>query len=102
MRPSHENQGIGRKMVQFVETKARETGLAELLALSTQAFSFFQSKAGFVEGTPDDLPPARRERYDAERPPLEGAGEEALSPPHFARQLLIRRSASWMLSRLFA
>jgi amino-acid N-acetyltransferase len=64
VRPSHENQGIGRKLVQFVESKAREAGLAELLALSTQAFSFFQSKAGFVEGTPDDLAPARRARYE--------------------------------------
>ena len=64
VRPSHENQGIGRKLAQFVETKAREAGLTQLLALSTQAFSFFQSKAGFVEGTPDDLPPARRARYD--------------------------------------
>ena len=27
VRPSHENQGIGRTMVQFVETKARELGL---------------------------------------------------------------------------
>ena len=62
--PSHENQGVGRKLVQFVERKARETGLTRLFALSTQAFTYFQSKAGFVEGTPDDLPPARRERYD--------------------------------------
>jgi amino-acid N-acetyltransferase len=64
VRPSHENQGIGRKLVQFVEAKAREAGLTQLLALSTQAFSFFQSKAGFVEGAPDDLPPARRARYE--------------------------------------
>jgi amino-acid N-acetyltransferase len=62
--PSHENQGIGRKLIQFVENKAREAGLEELLTLSTQAFTYFQSKAGFVEGTPDDLPPARREKYD--------------------------------------
>ena len=61
---SHENQGIGRKLIQFVENRARELGLRELLALSTQAFTYFQSKGGFVEGTPDDLPPARRERYD--------------------------------------
>lgn len=61
---SHENQGIGRKLIQFVENRARELGLRELLALSTQAFSYFQSKGGFVEGTPDDLPPERRERYD--------------------------------------
>jgi amino-acid N-acetyltransferase len=62
--PSHENQGIGRKLVQFVENKARELGLETLIALSTQAFTYFQSKAGFVEGTPEDLPPARRERYE--------------------------------------
>lgn len=62
--PSHENQGIGRKLLQFVEAKAREAGLSELLTLSTQAFTYFQSKGGFAEGTPDDLPPARREKYD--------------------------------------
>ena len=63
--PSHENQGIGSKLVQFVEDKARELGVAELLTLSTQAFTWFQSKAGFSEGSPDDLPPIRRERYDS-------------------------------------
>src|SRR5687767_11278384 len=62
---SHENQGIGRKLLQYIETKARELGLTELFALSTQAFTYFSSKGGFVEGTPDDLPPARREKYDA-------------------------------------
>jgi amino-acid N-acetyltransferase len=63
--PSHENQGIGRKLVQFVESRARDLGLDELIALSTQAFTYFQSKAGFAEGTPDDLPPARREKYES-------------------------------------
>jgi amino-acid N-acetyltransferase len=62
--PSHENQGIGRKLLQFVESKARELGYNELIALSTQAFNYFISKGGFVEGTPEDLPPARREKYD--------------------------------------
>ena len=62
--PSHENQGIGRKLIQFIENKAREMGLDELITLSTQAFTYFQSKGGFAEGTPDDLPPARREKYD--------------------------------------
>lgn len=63
--PSHENQGIGRKLLQYVESKAREINLAEVFALSTQTFTYFQSKGGFGEGTPDDLPPARREKYDA-------------------------------------
>jgi len=62
--PSHENQGIGRKLTQFVEDRARDLGVRQLLALSTQAFTYFQSKAGFVEGSPDDLPPARREAYE--------------------------------------
>jgi len=62
--PSHENQGIGRKLVQFTENRARETGLTELITLSTPAFNYFQSKGGFIEGTPDDLPPERREKYD--------------------------------------
>ncbi len=61
---SHENQGIGRKLIQFVENKAREMGLNELITLSTQAFTYFQSKGGFSEGTPDDLPPGRREKYE--------------------------------------
>lgn len=65
--PAHENQGIGRKLTQFVEDRARAMGLARLLALSTQAFTYFQLKAGFVEGTPDDLPPQRRERYEQSR-----------------------------------
>jgi amino-acid N-acetyltransferase len=62
--PAHENQGIGRKLIQFVENKARDAGMNELITLSTQAFSYFQSKGGFAEGSPDDLPPSRREKYD--------------------------------------
>ena len=65
VKASHENQGIGRKLLQFAESKARELGLLELFALSTQAFTYFSSKGGFVEGTSDDLPPTRREKYDA-------------------------------------
>ena len=62
--PAHENQGIGRKLIQFVENRARELGFDELITLSTQAFTYFQSKGGFVEGSPNDLPPGRREKYD--------------------------------------
>ncbi len=62
--PSHGHQGIGRKLMRFIEDKAREIGLSELIALSTQAFTYFELKGGFVEGTPDDLPPVRRDKYD--------------------------------------
>lgn len=62
--PAHENQGIGRKLIQYVENKARDLGFDEIVTLSTQAFTYFQSKGGFSEGSPDDLPPVRREKYD--------------------------------------
>jgi amino-acid N-acetyltransferase len=61
--PSHGHLGIGRRLMRFVEDKAREMGLSELIALSTQAFTYFELKGGFVEGTVEDLPPARREKY---------------------------------------
>jgi len=64
VRPSHENQGIGRLMVQYVEERAREAGLEAVFALSTQTFNFFRSKVGFGEGGPADLPPARLKRYE--------------------------------------
>ena len=64
VKSTHENQGIGRKMIQFVEGKAKELGLEELITLSTQAFNYFQSKGGFVECKPDRLPQARREKYE--------------------------------------
>jgi amino-acid N-acetyltransferase len=62
--PAHENQGIGRKLIQFIENKARELAYEELISLSTQAFTYFQSKGGFVEGSPEDLPSSRREKYE--------------------------------------
>lgn len=60
----YENQGIGGKLMQYAETQARAQGAAELFCLSTQAYTYFQQKGGFAAGTPDDLPVARRERYD--------------------------------------
>jgi UDP-N-acetylmuramoylalanine-D-glutamate ligase len=44
--------------------KARALGIATLFCLSTQAFNYFQQKGGYTQGRPDDLPPARREKYD--------------------------------------
>jgi amino-acid N-acetyltransferase len=60
-----ENQGIGGRLMQYVETQARAGGAAELFCLSTQAFNYFVQKGGFRLGTPDDLPHARRQRYDS-------------------------------------
>ncbi len=60
----HENQGIGGKMVAFIEAQARARGFKRLFCLSTQAINYFIQKGGFTLGTPNDLPPTRREAYD--------------------------------------
>jgi amino-acid N-acetyltransferase len=62
--PRYENQGIGAKMMQYAEAQARAGGVTQMFCLSTQAFNYFQQKGGFAPGTPDDLPPGRRERYE--------------------------------------
>ncbi len=62
--PRFENQGIGTKLIAYAEARARQLGIAQLLCLSTQAFNYFVRKGGYTPGTPDDLPPARRERYE--------------------------------------
>jgi amino-acid N-acetyltransferase len=61
---AHENQGIGAKLMLFIEDQARQRGVKRLLALSTQAFNYFTHKGGFREGAADMLPAARRAAYD--------------------------------------
>ena len=62
---NHEGQGYGRKLMAFAEQLAAEKGAKQLLALSTQAFNYFQQKGGFSEVPSDELPPERRKKYDA-------------------------------------
>jgi amino-acid N-acetyltransferase len=61
----YENQGIGARLMQYIEQHARTTGAKELFCLSTQAVNYLVKKGLFQLGTPDDLPPPRRQRYDA-------------------------------------
>ncbi|HEY8241674.1 MAG TPA: amino-acid N-acetyltransferase [Kiritimatiellia bacterium] len=61
---SHQNQGIGHKLMQFVESLAREQGIKRLFALSTQAFNYFQQKGSFKEGESAVLPPSRKAKYE--------------------------------------
>ena len=65
---AHENQGIGRKLIQFVENKARELGLDELLALSTQAFTYFQVEGRLRGRHAGRFAPAATGKIRAERP----------------------------------
>jgi len=61
---SSENQGLGRKLMSFVENLARQRGFSKLFALSTQAFVYLQQKGGFVEAAAEILPAKRRAEYE--------------------------------------
>lgn len=62
---AHENQGHGRKLMAFVENLAREKGVRNLFALSTQAYSYLEQKGGYAPADPGILPPSRRFRYES-------------------------------------
>lgn len=62
--PRYENQGIGAKLMTYAENVARTRGVGVLFCLSTQAINYFIQRGGFALGTPDDLPPSRREIYE--------------------------------------
>ena len=57
--------GIGQKLMTFAEEAAKQKGVKSIFLLSTRAFNYFQQKGGYKEGSPSDLPPARREKYDS-------------------------------------
>lgn len=61
----YENQGIGARLMQYVEDQARLGGADVLYCLSTQAVNYFVKKGHFELGSPDDLPSVRRQRYDS-------------------------------------
>ena len=61
---SHKNQGHGQRLVAYAEEMAKQRGAANIFALSTQAFRFFEEKMGYTVSTPDILPGARRAAYD--------------------------------------
>ncbi len=62
---AHENMGIGQKLMLFAEDAAKQKGVKSIFLLSTRAFNYFQQKGGYKEGSPSDLPAARREKYDS-------------------------------------
>ena len=62
--PAHEHRGIGTKLAARAEVVAKELGMNTMFCLSTQAFTFFQHKLGYREGAVEDLPAARREKYE--------------------------------------
>ena len=62
--PFYHHRGVGKKMVDFACLQAKERGATNVIALSTQAFTFFTSVCGFAEAEKDALPESRLKSYE--------------------------------------
>src|SRR3954471_16140740 len=62
--PFYHHRGIGKKMVDYACMMAKEHGATQVIALSTQAFSFFTSVVGFEEADKELLPESRLKAYE--------------------------------------
>jgi amino-acid N-acetyltransferase len=62
--PFYHHRGIGKKMVDYACMMARERGATNVIALSTQAFTFFTSVVGFEEADKETLPDSRLKAYE--------------------------------------
>lgn len=65
IKKNHENQGHGRKLVEYAIRKATSVGARKLIALTTGASLFFERLGHFSAGNADDLPPERRHKLDS-------------------------------------
>lgn len=64
--PQAQGQGDGERLLRRIEQRARAAGLGRLFVLTTRTAHWFL-KRGFVPGTPDDLPRARKKLYNWQR-----------------------------------
>ena len=62
--PFYHHRGIGKKMVDFACKTAAERGAKQVIALSTQAYTFFTSVCGFDDAEKDVLPEPRLKAYE--------------------------------------
>ena len=60
---THQQQGIGTRLVNFACDAIKESGTSKALALSTQSFRFFEDICGFKEADTEALPESRRQDY---------------------------------------
>lgn len=64
VQPFHSKRGIGKKLVAFACHEAKKQGVSEVIALSTQTFTFFTDVCGFSEADVNILPDSRRATYE--------------------------------------
>ncbi len=64
--PDYQRQGLARRMLDTVEKQARQQGIQQLLALTTQAAHWFIEQ-GFTEIPVDELPSEKKALYNLQR-----------------------------------
>jgi len=64
--PHVQGQGDGERILKHVEQRARAMGLDSIFVLSTRTMHWF-IKRGFVQIDPDQLPEARKKKYNWDR-----------------------------------
>ncbi len=62
----YKGNGIGNKIVSYLQIKARELGMKQVFVLTTQAGDYFMG-LGFTMASVDSLPEARKEKYNQNR-----------------------------------
>ena len=65
IRPTHEGQGYGIRLVEYAEKEARARGAAAIFALTTQRAAFFEKRMGYQKVEPKELPTVRAEKLAA-------------------------------------
>ncbi|GHV12652.1 amino-acid acetyltransferase [Fibrobacterales bacterium] len=63
---NYRDSGVGEQVVNFLIEKAKKQGAEKLFLLTTQASDWFYS-FGFKDGSIQDLPPSKREKYNGKR-----------------------------------
>jgi amino-acid N-acetyltransferase len=63
---NYKDSGVGEAVVNFLIEKAKKQKAKKLFLLTTQASDWFYS-FGFKDGSVEDLPPSKREKYDTQR-----------------------------------
>lgn len=58
--------GLGPKLIDFLLNRAKETGASRVFLLTTQTADWFEH-LGFVQGSIEELPPQRREKWNSKR-----------------------------------
>ncbi len=64
--PQFRRGGLGERLMQHIEQRARACGLTRLFVLTTRTEHWFRER-GFVEVSPDELPQQKRELYNLQR-----------------------------------